>query len=77
LPNLRCPVAEVLRDIDKAIAAINTAPRITSARGTVADVRGKYLPELPEATAIFGVEAICDADPSHDMGGAYRSAGTT
>jgi hypothetical protein len=52
----RRPVGEVLVDVKRARQALRTAPRIELAPGIVAaDLRGRDVPELPEAAAREGV----------------------
>lgn len=50
----RRAVAEVLADIDLAIAVLQGAPFVVIAGEEVADLRGRSVPELPEAAARIG-----------------------
>src|SRR5690606_24298985 len=50
------PVGELLDDIERARAALREAPRIDLGAGTsVCDMRGDFVPELPEAAVRDGV----------------------
>jgi hypothetical protein len=59
-------VADVLRDITAAEAAIHAAPRITLRNTELVDLRGLRVPELPEAQARLGVSVLCDGLPDRD-----------
>jgi hypothetical protein len=72
-------VEDVLRDIEAATAAIHAAPRLQFAderRTEVADLRGRRVPELPEAQARLGISIICDGIPDRDGRAKLNCMGT-
>jgi len=61
------PIEAVLADVESARAALREAPVVELAEGVYArDMRGRHVPELPEASAREGVCFISDGLPGPD-----------
>lgn len=61
------PVDEVLADVEAARKALREAPLLELAPGLfVRDMRGRHVPELPEASAREGVCFVADGLPGPD-----------
>lgn len=60
-------VSDVLADVERAREALRAAPTLTLAPGLdTRDMRGRHVPELPEASAREGVCFVADGQPSPD-----------
>jgi hypothetical protein len=60
-------VKEIVADIERSRKALRAAPIIELAPGILArDLRGRYVPELPEAAAREGVGFIAGGHPGPD-----------
>jgi len=69
------PAEEILADVERAMAAISSAPRVdladpsdSSTVELVADLRGSHVSEAPEASLRLGVPILCEGLPDSRSG---------